>query len=488
MMRKLFTSSSSTEDDLLDSVEGFEPRRGSALSEDSSSPNHNHEKLEVEDNENSSPITSNSTSNNYYYDTFNKLALSKTHLNKITGLVNDKSNKNDAFYTCGFDGITCRWRLKQHDINQMELDFLYEKVHHGSILSICLEGELLFTGGDDCQLCCYYIHSEKALAKIKLNSPITSIYSFDYMANDFNIVGSVVVGLRNGEMNMFNIQKTYNKFGKWIGLNLNPNEIFNKKNVTKHERQINYITSCSSKEIFKDMIDNSIILSCGNDCYLKVWSPSTGEILFSKQFEAPCTKVETLLKEGVDGVSRFFFISHYSDISIFEMNTKKSSDYRVHFNINQFFLFTCHSPLDVNNLSIQSFKRRDRGNSLTREKILTSQRRITNNENNEIVSTDGSAYLIGWNSMRGRIEIWIYNLNDSKQKPFLLNSIKLFDIIFLQNLTFAKYDVAYTTEDILNNLTIFYTCSKKVYGLNVDIKRPINAKQLTSFSLKNKTK
>ncbi|KAG2375039.1 hypothetical protein C9374_010043 [Naegleria lovaniensis] len=629
--RRLFHSST-TDDDLLHTLDDFDrANNNTPRSVTSGSTNDEQQQLvsnstslqkssdlEFLENSNTTSTATDCSQQHNYYEIFNKISHHKTHLNKVMSISVDHRHKNNIYYTTAMDGVACRWKLVELVKNRMsaqielpsssltssssfsfpnmedlsnllELDFMYER-QTGAVLSHCLFHEFLLTGSDDHFLTLFYIHNEKPMTRIKCNDVVTSIFAFDYLANDFNIVGSVLVGLRNGELNMFSILKQYSKLGKWTGVALIPNETFNRNHTPRHARQINFMTICPSKEVLENYVMNQsqvpsalsiltsttsgqqgtagsggvanhsqqtlshhsnttsstghsnnvsthnnnnnhsinastpeidystvksnggpysdpfLIVSAANDCFVKIWSPSTGDLLFLKEFDSPCTKVITTSFRRDSVRHRFFFVSHYNDLSIFTVNTKSkyATDFRVHYNINQFFLHQFSEFIDKNlndsstttttSSSTSSTKteksqkvktqsshsaatsRRDRGYSTalsvkenSQTSSNTSSTTVHNNNKstsvhtlNEIpVSKNGYIYLIGWNSMQARLEIWLYNLFDQKAKPTSQYQQKLQGVTFLQNLTLDRSSVVQERTDLITTFSVVYSTFKK---------------------------
>ena len=616
--RRLFHSST-TEDDLLNTLEDFDRANNNTRSLTSGID----EPSDLEFLENSSTTSTaiDCSQQHNYYEIFNKISHHKSHLNKVMSISVD--HRHNTFYTTAMDGVTCRWKLaggsdltKNNRVsaqielpsssltssssfsfpnledlsNLLELDFMYER-QTGAVISQCLFHEFLLTGSDDQFLTLFYVHNEKPMTRIKCNDVVTSIFAFEYLANDFNIVGSVLVGLRNGELNMFSILKQYSKLGKWSGVSLIPNETFNRNHTPRHMRQINFITVCPSKEVLENYemnqpqnapsalsiltssmsgqntssqssasslhsqqsqttsantnsnatnsntnsnsstleidystvkshggpySDSILIVSASNDCFVKIWSPSTGDLLFLKEFDSPCTKVITTAFRRDSVRHRFFFVSHYNDLSIFTVNTKSkyATDFRVHYNINQFFLHQFSEFIDKNlndmqnvgstptkgssscqqkssKTSSSSSSRRDRGYStaLSAKENSTPSGGHTKSTSsahtlNEIpASKNGYIYLIGWNSMQARLEIWLYNLFDQKAKPTSQYQQKLQGVTFLQNLTLDKSSVVQDGTDLMTTFTVVYSVFKKT-----SVKKLILRKSLLEGSGDNTTR
>jgi len=552
MMRRIFTSSS-TDEDVLDTMEDFEKHKHYSTTYSGSEISHDGDLTPPTIDDDSAALKSTTTLSSYF-DIFNKVSTEKSHLNKVTSVSIDFKNRNDTLYTSGMDGLACRWKINHNhqkknlsgktsptsenaEDDSMELDFLYER-QTGPILSQFLFNEFLFIGGIDEYLSVFYIHNEKPMTRLKCNSPVTSIFAFEYMANDFNIVGSVCVGLRNGEINMYSILKQYNKVGKWIGTALLPNEQFNKNNILKHSRQINSISICSGKEIIDSYelqkqyvasqkgstlqvsssnsanlhdkstpstptttnppsatepatvkmqggpyFDPLLIVSAGNDCFVKIWSPSTGDLLFVKEFDSPCMKVATTSFTKDDAKVRFFFVAHYNDTSIFSVSSKskKPSDFRVHFNINQFFLHQVSENFDQH-LKSSNFSpatprsKRDRGYSTAisfKEEVLTQKTLHGNSTMEPSVSKNGYLYLIGWNSMQARLEIWLYNLFDQKTKPVSQFQQKLYDVTYLTQLSLERSRVYQNGTDLITEFTLVYSTFKKANIKHISLKKPL---------------
>ncbi|EFC42514.1 hypothetical protein NAEGRDRAFT_58544 [Naegleria gruberi] len=614
MIRRIFTSSA-TDDDVLDVMEEYEKnsKRYSIESDEGLLETKRNESNNNTQTDGSTPTSSETTSDsahyspNSYFDIFTKMSKSKKHTNKISSISIDNRHKNNTIYTSGMDGISCRWMIN-HSKNRssvqidlpsssltsnsslpeiedfsksIQLDFMYEKLP-SLIITQHLFNEFLFVSTDDMMLTLFYIHNEKPMFKIKCNQVVTCIFAFECTnnSNDMNIAGNVCVGLRNGEFNMYSIQKQYSKLGKWVGTALIPNESFNRNYTPRHFRQINYIGLLNSKEVMEcyelnkssahtnsllissssssggggnsgmaasslnvtasqqstssmtsqsssvansnsssgagggssstvtsgaastfvevdytkvnyhikePITDQMLLITASNDCFVKIWTISGGELIFMKEFDSPCTKVVTTSFRKDTIRTRFFFVSHSNDISIFSLTgkAKHPADFRVHFNINQFFLHQVPESFDQNlnsspsNLAGKSpsKSRRDRGYSTALSakdsSNSTSQSGSTNKYVEIPVSKNGYIYLIGWNSMQARMEVWLYNLHDQKTKPISQYQQKILGVTFLQNLVLDRTHTNQFGTDLITTFTVMYSCYKKLYIKNLILRKSL---------------